>query len=156
MPDLIDPAAGPDLLAGEYRRVAFFGGVYSNYLALEAALGLARSLRAEAVFALGDFGAFGPHPDRTLDLLRGAGIPCIRGNYEESLAVGAGDCRCGYVDPRDNHYAALSYAYTAARTSPVHKVWMADLPRHLRMTLGGRIPSTASGRPGRCAPSPPA
>lgn len=153
MPDLMRPGAGsaggPDLLAGDYRRVAFFGGIYSNYLALEAALKLARSLRAEAIFALGDFGAFGPHPDRTLDLLRAEGIPCIRGNYEESLATGAGDCACGYADPRDNHFAALSYAYTAARTSPVHKVWMADLPRHLRMTLGGRRVLGCHGSPRR-------
>lgn len=136
-----------DLVLGEYRRVAFFGGVYSNYLGLDAALRLARSLRAEAVFALGDFGAFGPHPDRTLDLLREEDIPCIQGNYEESLATGAADCRCGYTDPRDNHYAGLSYAYTAANTAPNHKVWMASLPRHLRLTLGGRRVLGCHGSP---------
>lgn len=140
---------GVDLIAGDFRRVAFLGGVYSNYLALEAALKLARSLRAEAIFALGDFGAFGPHPDRTVDLLREQSIPCIQGNYEESLATGAEDCHCGYVDPRDNHYAALSYAYTAANTSSNHKMWMASLPRHLRLTLGGSRVVGCHGSPRR-------
>jgi hypothetical protein len=145
LPHLIDLSG--DLILGEYRRVAFFGGIYSNYLALDAALRMARSMRAEAVFALGDLGAFGPHPDRTVDLIREEGIPCIQGNYEESLATGAGDCRCGYTDPRDNHYAGISYAYTAANTSPNHKVWMASLPRHLRMTLGGRRVLGCHGSP---------
>lgn len=149
MPDLILPAAGADLLAGDYRRVAFFGDLHANAPALEAALRLARSLRAEAIFALGGFGGFGPHPDRTLDLLRGEGIACIRGGWEESLATGAGDGARGYTDPRDIHYASLAYAYTADRTSPVHKVWMADLPRHLRMTLGGKRVLGCHGSPRR-------
>lgn len=141
--------ADRDLLLGDHRRVAFFGGIYSNYLALDAALRMARSMRAEAIFALGDYGAFGPHPDRTVDLLRESGLPCIQGNYEESLATGAEDCHCGYTDPRDNHYAALSYSYTAAKTSPNHKVWMADLPRHLRMTVGGKRVLACHGSPRR-------
>lgn len=141
--------ADRDLLLGEYRRVAFFGGIYSNYLALDAALRMARSMRAEAAFALGDYGAFGPHPDRTVDLLRESGIACIQGNYEESLSTGAEDCHCGYTDPRDNHYAALSYSYTAANTSPNHKVWMAGLPRHIRLSVGGKRILACHGSPRR-------
>ena len=48
----------------EYRRIAVFGGVYNNYLALEATLEDARQRDVEAVFCLGDMGGFGPHPDR--------------------------------------------------------------------------------------------
>lgn len=135
--------------AGSFRRVAFFGGIYSNYLALAAAHDLARSLRVDAVFALGDFGAFGPHPDRTVDLLREKGIPCIQGNYEEALVEAAEDCRCGYTDPRDNHYARISFDYTAARTSARHKEWMAGLPRHLRLDLGGARVLCCHGSPRR-------
>ena len=146
---MIEPSAPKDFHAGDYKRVAFFGGVYSNYLALAAALQLAKSLRVEAIFALGDYGAFGPYPDRTIELLRESGIPCIQGNYEESLSTGAEDCHCGYTDPRDNHYARLSYDYTADRTSPFHKVWMADLPHHLRLTLGGKRVLGCHGSPRR-------
>ena len=92
--------------AGTFRRVAFLGGVYSNYLALQEALRLARARGVDALFALGDFGAFGPHPDRTVEILRDEGIPAIQGNYEESLSSAAEDCHCGYTDPRDNHFAA--------------------------------------------------
>lgn len=136
-----------DLIHGEHRRVAFLGGIYSNYLALEAALRLARSRDVDAIWALGDFGAFGPHPDRTCELLREAGLPAIQGNYEESLASGAEDCHCGYVDPRDNHYAQLSYDYTRDHTSAEHKRWMAELPRAAHLRLGRHTLALCHGSP---------
>ena len=45
----------------------------------------------------------------------------IQGNYDESLALGKTDCQCGYTDPRDNHFARISYEYTFAKTSPENK-----------------------------------
>jgi predicted phosphodiesterase len=153
LPDLTNASTElpqvPEAFAGSFRRAAFFGGVYSNYLALAAAHDLARALRVDSVFALGDFGAFGPHPDRTVDFLRERNIPCIQGNYEEALSDAAEDCRCGYTDPRDNHYARLSFGYTAAKTSAHHKDWMRGLPRHLRMTLGGTRVLCCHGSPRR-------
>jgi len=121
---------------GEYRRVAVLGGVYNNSLALEATLADARARGAEAVFCLGDMGGFGPHPDRVFPLLREHGVLAIQGNYDESLASGRTDCGCGYTDPRDNHYAAISYRYTFEGTSTEHKAWLAALPRHRRLKLG--------------------
>jgi predicted phosphodiesterase len=135
--------------APEHRRVAFLGGIYSNHLALRAALDLARRRGVDAVWALGDLGAFGPHPDRTVELIREAGVPVIMGNYEEALASGATDCHCGYTDPRDNHFAQLSYDYTAARTSPEHKAWMGSLPRSARLAVGGRRLLLSHGSPRR-------
>ena len=142
MPDLrlgrpaAETAGPPTVEMGDYRRVAFLGGIYSNYLALPEALRIARERKVDAVFALGDFGAFGPHPDRTLEVLRGEGIPAIQGNYEESLSGSAGDCHCGYTDPRDNHFAAISYRYTLEGTSTENKAWLGALPRHRRLKLG--------------------
>ncbi|MFQ5700548.1 MAG: metallophosphoesterase family protein [Acidobacteriota bacterium] len=134
---------------GDFRRIALFGGVYSNYIALEKALKLAEAARVEAMIALGDFGAFGPHPDRTLEIIRRGELPAIRGNYEESLASGADDCGCGYTDPRDNKYAQISYEYTRSRTSPEHTRWMGTLPRHIRLTMGGRRVLLCHGSPRR-------
>ena len=134
---------------GPRRRVALLGGVYSNHLALAAALRIAAAREADAVIALGDFGGFGPHPDRALELLRGAGVEGIRGNYEDSLAGGGEDCGCGYTDPRDNHYAQISYDYTRTRTARDHVRWMAGLPRHLRLTVAGRRVLCCHGSPRR-------
>lgn len=130
-----------------YQRVAFLGGIYSNYVALEAALRLVKEAKVEAVWALGDFGAFGPHPDRTCEILRENDVPAIQGNYEESLSTNAEDCHCGYTDPRDNHFAQISYDYTFANTSPEHKAWMGTLPTSVRLKLGDHRLLLSHGSP---------
>ncbi len=117
-------------------RIAVFGGVYSNYLALEAALRDAHSRGVEAVYCLGDLGAFGPHPDRVFPLLHDYGVQCIQGNYDNSIGEGLADCQCGYTDPRDNYFAHISYEYTFNHTSPTHRAWMKGLPHQRRIQLG--------------------
>jgi predicted phosphodiesterase len=133
----------------ERGRVAVFGGVYSNHLALEAALDDMEARGVDAVYCLGDLGAFGPHPDRSVEILRDREIPVVRGNYDDSLARGLDDCQCGYTDPRDNHYARISYRYTFANTSPHHRAWMGTLPHEIRFRLGGLDVLCCHGSPRR-------
>lgn len=137
-------AALPRPLAGP---LALFGGVYSNWLALAATLEDAARAGAEAVFCLGDLGAFGPHPDRTCEIVRQGGFSVVQGNYDHSLGHDLDDCRCGYTDPRDNWFAALSYRYTYAHTSAHHRAWMRDLPQALRVQLGKRRLFLCHGSP---------
>jgi predicted phosphodiesterase len=117
-------------------RIAVFGGVYNNSLALEAALRDARSREVEAIYCLGDLGAFGPFPDRVFPLLREHEVLCIQGNYDNSIGNGLADCQCGYTDPRDNHFARISYQYTFQNTSPANRLWMKELPGQRRIQLG--------------------
>src|SRR5262249_22281921 len=117
-------------------RIAVFGGIYSNHLALDAALRDARSRGVQDIYCLGDLGAFGPHPDRIFPLLHKHRVLCIQGNYDHSLANGLDDCQCGYTDPRDNHFARISYRYTYSNTSPANRSWMGTLPLQRRLTLG--------------------
>lgn len=116
--------------------IAIFGGIYNNYLALEAALADAQRRGVEAIYCLGDLGAFGPHPDRVFPLLRDHGVICIQGNYDHSVGNGLADCQCGYTDPRDNHFAQISYAYTFANTSRTNRAWLRELPTQRRVQLG--------------------
>ncbi|HZU39021.1 MAG TPA: metallophosphoesterase family protein [Gemmataceae bacterium] len=120
----------------ELKRIAVFGGLYSNYLALAAALADIRSRGVDAVFCLGDLGAFGPHPDRVFPLLQEHGVLCLQGNYDHSIGNGLADCQCGYTDPRDNHFARLSYEYTFHHTSDSHRRWLKELPAQRRLSLG--------------------
>jgi predicted phosphodiesterase len=117
-------------------RIAVFGGIYNNYLALEAALHDAHSHGVDAMYCLGDLGAFGPHPDRVFPLLHEYNVQCIQGNYDNSIGNGLADCQCGYTYPRDNYFARISYQYTFAHTSPVHRAWMRELPMQRRLHLG--------------------
>ncbi len=119
-------------------RAAFFGGIYSNYLGLEAALIDARRRGAEAIFCLGDIGGFGPHPDRSIELLRSCEIPTVQGNYDDSVGNAKPDCGCGYTDPVDNHFARISYAYTLEHTSRLHRPWLANLPGRILLEAEGK------------------
>lgn len=130
-------------------RIAVFGGVYSNYLALDAALADIRDRGIDAVYCLGDFGAFGPHPDRALEILRDSGVVCIQGNYDNSIGNGLQDCQCGYTDPRDNYFAQISYDYTYRNTGEEHRAWMRCLPEQLRIQLGSYRLLLCHGSPRR-------
>jgi predicted phosphodiesterase len=123
-------------MAASFQRIAVFGGVYNNYLAVEAALRDAHSRGVDAFYCLGDLGAFGPHPDRVFPLLHDHNVQCIQGNYDNSVGEGLADCQCGYTDPRDNYFAHISYEYTFTHTSPKNRLWMKGLPQQRRIDLG--------------------
>jgi predicted phosphodiesterase len=128
-------------------RAAFFGGVYNNWLGLKAALADARARGAEQLFCLGDVGGFGPHPDRSIELLRAAPVQMVQGNYDDAVGNAREDCGCGYTDPRDNHFARLSYAYTLERTSSGHRPWLASLPTRLDLEVTGQKLALVHGSP---------
>ncbi|MCG3172510.1 MAG: hypothetical protein GMKNLPBB_00663 [Myxococcota bacterium] len=130
-------------------RWAVFGGVYSNHVALAALLEDAARRGAGRLVCLGDIGAFGPYPDLSCELLRDSGALVIQGNYDDSVGRGLPDCQCGYTDPRDNHFARLSYAYTLARTSETHRAWMRTLPPMQRLEVNGRHVLMVHGSPRR-------
>ena len=131
------------------QRVALLGGIYSNHHALRSALADCRRRGLGEIYCLGDLGAFGPHPDRVFPLLADHGVRVIAGNYDDSLARGLEDCQCGYTDPRDNHFARLSYEYTYRNTSRENKAYLGTLPREIRWTIGGRRVLLCHGSPRR-------
>ena len=130
-------------------RLAVFGGVYSNHVALRAAIRDARDRGVDALFCLGDLGAFGPNPDKVFPALIENDVHTIRGNYDDSLARGLDDCQCGYTDPRDNHFARVSYRYTLANTAPRWRRWMGELPEQHRTALGPHRLLMCHGSPRR-------
>jgi predicted phosphodiesterase len=136
-----------------YSRVALFGGVYSNHVALRAAIDDASRRGVERMVCLGDLGAFGPNPDKVFPLLIDANVACVQGNYDHSIGHDLSDCQCGYTDPADNHYARLSYRYTYRKTSPRWRPWLRELPRDLRFSIGdlrskdaGSVGSSPNGK----------
>ena len=130
-------------------RLALFGGLYSNYLSLQAAITAVRDRGAESIYCLGDLGAFGPHPDRVFPLLREHDISCVQGNYDNSIGNELDDCQCGYTDPRDNHFAQISYDYTLSRTSDENRAWLRELPKEIRLHVDGLNLLLCHGSPRR-------
>jgi hypothetical protein len=146
----VAPRGGESASAeGPYSRVVVCGGVYNNRFALEALLGEAADFGAEAVYCLGDLGGFGPHPEAVRPVLERGAVRLVQGNYEESLASGREDCNCGYADPRDNHFADLSYRYTERNCSAAFKTWLGSHPKERRIIVGDRELLLAHGSPRR-------
>ncbi|MBH24115.1 MAG: metallophosphoesterase [Myxococcales bacterium] len=129
--------------------IAVFGGVYNNYLSLQAVIDDARAQGAQRIYCLGDIGGFGPHPDRSVPILQREGVLTMQGNYDHSIGNELEDCACGYTDPRDNHFAQISYDYTLGHTSDAHKAWLRDLPTEFRLEFGGHRLLMAHGSPRR-------
>ncbi len=130
-------------------KIALFGGIYSNHLALAALLDDAPRRGARQIYCLGDLGAFGPHPDKVFPLLRAADIPVVQGNYDNSVGNNLADCQCGYTDAKDNYFARLSYDYTFKNTAPENKLWMRGLPNEIRIELHGLRVLLCHGSPRR-------
>jgi predicted phosphodiesterase len=134
---MLPETQNPDLKPqNSSERIALFGGVYSNYLALEALLEDASARGVRQLYCLGDVGAFGPFPDRACQILRETAIPVVQGNYDNSIGNELADCQCGYTDPRDNHFAKVSYDYTFRHTSNENKNWLQQLPPEIRIQVG--------------------
>ena len=130
-------------------KLAFFGGLYSNYLALEQAVDDANRRGVDAMYCLGDLGAFGPHPDRVFPILQHHDIACVQGNYDDSIGNELDDCQCGYTDPADNYFAQISYDYTLANTSDVNKAWLRHLPKQIQLQIDGLNVILCHGSPRR-------
>lgn len=147
--EFLAPREDPTPVEGPYSKIAVFGGIYNNSYALTALLDDARRRVAEAIYCLGDLGGFGPCPEKVRPLLEEGGVRLIQGNYEESLASGREDCNCGYADPRDNHFAEISYRYTERGYSPELKTWLGIHPRRRRLAVGSRELLLVHGSPRR-------
>jgi predicted phosphodiesterase len=130
-------------------RIAVLGGIYSNYLALEVALADARIRGAEAIYCLGDLGAFGPFPNKVFPLLIDHHVECIQGNYDHSIGNELADCQCGYTDPRDNLFAQISYDYTLKNTGVQERRFLRELPPLRRLTVGRYSVLLCHGSPRR-------
>lgn len=129
------------------RKIAVFGGVYNNYLALQALIDDAKRRGVTAFYCLGDLGAFGPKPNKVFPLILDNNVRVVQGNYDNSIGNGLADCQCGYTDPRDNHFAQISYDYTFRNTSPAFKKWQKTLPTEIRLQFAGRRLLLCHGSP---------
>lgn len=132
-----------------YKKIAIFGGVYNNYLALQALVEDAKNRDVEKLYCLGDLGAFGPHPNKVFPILLANDIVVVQGNYDHSIGNDRKDCQCGYTDPQDNYFAQISYDYTYAKTHPEFKAWQKQLPIEIRLEFCGKRLLLCHGSPRR-------
>ena len=117
-----------------------FGGPYGNLEATRALLDEAARLGIPParIVCTGDVVAYGGDPAATVDLVRAAGIHVVMGNCEESLALDAADCGCGYVPGSAcDRLAAAWFAHADRELGTDARLWMAQLPRRIDLIIAG-------------------
>jgi predicted phosphodiesterase len=117
-----------------------FGGPYGNLEATRALLDEAARLGIPParIVCTGDVVAYAADPAATVDLVRAAGIHVVMGNCEESLALDADDCGCGYVPGSAcDRLAAAWFAHADRELGAATRLWMAQLPRRLDLMIAG-------------------
>ena len=139
----------PNPLGGKGMRIALFSDIHGNRFALEAVLEDARSLGADAYWALGDLAAIGPEPVAVLERLAGLeNATVIRGNTDRYIVTGEGpppSLEDAHANPDlIGLFArvAASFAWTRGYVTAAGWFdWLESLPLEARVTLpdGSRL-----------------
>lgn len=123
---------------GEFERLLFFGGPYSN---LDALLALQQqavihNISPENVVCTGDIVAYCGQPKETIEAIREWGIHVVMGNCEESLAYKALDCSCGFSEGSACDRLSIEwFEYANQQITDEQRQWFAQLPRRLRLNI---------------------
>jgi predicted phosphodiesterase len=126
-------------------KYALISDIHANAPALEAVLAdLAVRDDVTATYHLGDLVGYAPWPDETVDLLRGAAIAGIAGNYDSTVATDYRHCGCKYEDPRQEELSHISYDWTRRHVTAETKRFLGTLPFRLDIRLGGGHQSGAT------------
>ncbi|HBK86238.1 MAG TPA: YfcE family phosphodiesterase [Firmicutes bacterium] len=118
-------------------RIAVFSDIHGNLPALQAVLADIEAKRFDKAFCLGDLVGYGPWPNEVVDLLRQREIPCIQGNYDESVGEELMVCGCDFTDAEAARLGEISLNWTIDATTEENKTWLRDLPQSLTADLGG-------------------
>ena len=122
-------------------RLALFSDVHANLPALEVVKAHMERQDFDGIYCLGDLGGYASQPNEVQKLIMARGCPTILGNYDEGVGFNFDDCGCSYIKPFDIEMSNISFLWTREHTSDVNKVWLRELPHHLR--TGGRVPVPA-------------
>jgi predicted phosphodiesterase len=122
-------------------KYALISDIHANLPALEAVLAeIRRRGDIDATYHLGDLVGYAPWPNEVVELLAGARIEGISGNYDSTVATDYKHCGCRYDDPRQEELSHVSYAWTRAHVSPMTKSLLGALPFRMDLRpLGGHV-----------------
>jgi predicted phosphodiesterase len=129
------------------RRIALLADVHGNVPALEAVLGDIAASGIAEVYCLGDLVGYGPDPTGVVARIREAGIPTVRGNYDDGVGNRRGQCGCYYATDQARRDGDASYAFTDGALSESDHEWLAALPDDIRLQVDGLRVLLAHGSP---------
>jgi len=119
-----------------------FGGCYSNLQATQALQNWAKEndFLPEQCICTGDIVAYCGNPFETVELIRDWGVHCIQGNVEQSLAIKADDCGCGFEDGTVCDILSRGwYPFADKAIKQDQREWFKQLPEHLQFTFADKL-----------------
>ena len=129
------------------RRIALFSDVHGNLPALDAVLADIAATGIAERYCLGDLVGYGPDPAGVVERVRTAGIPTVRGNYDDGVGNRRGSCGCYYATAEARANGDISYAFTDSALDDADHAWLAALPDELRLEHEGARILLAHGSP---------
>jgi predicted phosphodiesterase len=107
-------------------RYALIADIHANLEALRSVLTDIQEQQCSHIACLGDIVGCNDNPKECLDLIRGAGIPSIKGDYDEY---------CSNAAPLDgfNREAAAHIQWTRNQLSEADRQWLHQLPYQLEL-----------------------
>ncbi len=130
-------------------RVALIADIHANLPALEAVWKSIETQQVDQVFCLGDLVGYYPWPNEVIDFIRNKRIPCIQGNYDEGVGEELMVCGCDFKDDDSARLGGISLDWAIENTTDENRLWLRDLPKEMRLELGGRRVWLVHGSPRR-------
>lgn len=124
-------------------RYALIADVHANLEALRSVLADIQAQSCSHIACLGDIVGCHNHPKECLDLIRGANIPCLKGDYDEY-------CSTDIALDGFNREAANHILWTRSQLSESDRQWLRELP-YQREMAGFLLVHASQDRPQRWA-----
>jgi predicted phosphodiesterase len=122
-------------------KILVFGGVYSNFQALEKLMSIAEKTQISPsnIICTGDIVAYCAEPEACVKAIRDWGIHSILGNVEIQLRDDLEDCGCNFNDgSRCDVLSRQWYPYAQAQMSSESKKWFHSLPDHIKFDYANK------------------
>lgn len=116
-------------------KILLFGGVYSNFQALEKlkSIAEAENISSENCICTGDIIGYCAQPEETIQLFKNWGAKSIAGNVEIQLSEGAEDCGCDFKEgSRCDGFSQLWYPYAQSKLSKSSLDFIKTLPDYFQ------------------------
>jgi len=128
-------------LGNKSGKMLLFGGVYSNFQALNSLMQLAadHGIPPENCICTGDIIGYCGQPQETLDAFKKWGAHSILGNVEIQLRDDQDDCGCDFTTgSRCDGFSEIWYAFAKANLHSTSKEYFKSLPDHITFEYAGK------------------
>lgn len=112
-------------------RYAVIADIHANLEALDVVLNDAKEQKCTHYCCLGDVVGYNANPKECLDIVRGMGMPCVKGNHDEY-------CSTDEELEGFNPHAAEAVNWTRGRLRPEDRQWLREL-KYVRLVASFSI-----------------